>query len=152
MSAFFLALALQITPVQPMPKGTGLPLAVSEEESVAGVMRGFLDAAGRGDAAAIARITRPDGSVAMIAEDGTVTPLDWAGFAAAIRLGSGSQARIGAPAIEIDGAMAMLWVPYTISVGGRASACGYADASLVRDGASWRLRTLGWTSHGCAAN
>ena len=100
-------LAAQITPMQPMPKGTGLPLADVDTAAVmAPVDRLFAGLAAR-DAAAISAQLRTDGGATIAIEkaDGShvVRHLSWAEFTAGIKPGPEKyEERLTDPAIEVD--------------------------------------------------
>ena len=72
-SAILLPLLLQITPMQPMPKGTGLPPPVTEETSVMTPVNALFAGIAARNAAAIDATLRPDmtATIASEAADGT---------------------------------------------------------------------------------
>ena len=118
-----LLLAAQITPVQPIVKGTALPPPASEEAGVMTPVTGLLAAIAARDGQAIAKYIRPDGSATVAAEkpDGTrtVTHLSAADLAARFTPGPEKfEERLTDPAIEIDGDIAMVWSPYTFLIDG----------------------------------
>lgn len=87
---------------------------------------------------------RPDGGVTLVTEaaDGgvAVRQLGWADYAA--RADARAQERMTDPAVEIDGATAMAWSPYVVTIAGRIDHCGVEHAALVREGGRWRIATL----------
>lgn len=144
------ALALQTTPVLPMPKGTALPPPGSEEAAVIAPIDRLFRAMLNRDSASILAEVRPEGVLTTFADaaDGTqtITQQSWAQFAA--RFATGSQRmdeRLFSPAIEIDGNMAMVWSPYTFHIDGKLSHCGIDHFSLLREGGKWRIQNLSWT-------
>ncbi|MCC2980137.1 nuclear transport factor 2 family protein [Sphingomonas sp. IC4-52] len=153
-----LLLALQVTPVAPLPKGTALPPSASEEGQVIAPVQRLFDALAANDPAAILAEVRPDGRATAVVEkaDGTtaVTTSDWPAFAA--KLGKPgpklAETFTGMPAIEIDGNIAMVWGSYTFTVDGKPSHCGTNHVDLVRDGGRWRINNITWTQRttGCA--
>ena len=153
-----LLLAAQITPMQPMPKGTGLPLADADMSAVmAPVDRMFAGLAAR-DAAAITAQLRPDGGATVAVEkaDGSrvVRHLSWAEFTAGINPGPERyEERLTDPAIEVDGDIAMVWSPYTFYVDGKAQHCGVDHFDLVRENGSWKILNVTWSQRttGCGA-
>ena len=153
-----LLLALQVTPVAPLPKGTALPPSASEEGQVIAPVQRLFDALAANDPAAILAEVRSDGRATAVVEkaDGTtaVTTSDWPAFAA--KLGKPgpklAETFTGMPAIEIDGNIAMVWGSYTFTVDGKPSHCGTNVVDLVRDGGRWRINNITWTQRttGCA--
>jgi hypothetical protein len=104
----------------------------------------------RRDAAMIMAQVRPDGSATAVVEnsDGTTTVRrsDWATYLAAIKPGPEHyQATLGNPAVEIDGNIAMVWVPYSFKIDGRELHCGVDHFDLVRENAEWKVLNETWT-------
>lgn len=153
-----LLLALQVTPVAPLPKGIALPPPASEEGQVIAPVQRLFDALASNDPAAILAEVRADGRATAVVEkaDGTtaVTTSDWPAFAA--KLGKPgpklAETFTGMPAIEIDGSIAMVWGSYTFTVDGKPSHCGTNHVDLVRDAGRWRINNITWTQRttGCA--
>ena len=52
---------------------------------------------------------------------------------------------VGAPAIEIDGDIAMVWSPYVFLVDGKLSHCGTDHFDLVREAGQWKVLNITWT-------
>jgi hypothetical protein len=153
-----LLLAAQITPMQPMPKGTGLPLADVDTAAVmAPIDRLFAGLAAR-DAAAISAQLRTDGGATIAVEkaDGShvVRHLSWAEFTAGIKPGPEKyEERLTDPAVEVDGDIAMVWAPYTFFVDGKAQHCGVDHFDLVRENGAWKILNVTWSQRtsGCGA-
>jgi hypothetical protein len=146
----------QITPMQPMPKGTGLPPPGTEEAAVMAPVDRFLAALAAHDATAMLAQTRPDGGVTVALErpDGarTVRHLDWAGFAATVKPGPERYEEVLTdPAVEVDGDIAMIWSPYVFKVDGKIVHCGTDHFDLVREGGAWKLVNITWSQRatGC---
>lgn len=153
-----LLLLAQVTPVQPIVKGTGLPPAAATEES--GVMAPidalFAGLAAR-DAQAILAQVRPDGGATVAQEkpDGTrtVRHLSWTQFAAGIKPGPERYAeRLTDPAIDMDGDIAMVWSPYVFTIDGKPHHCGTDHFDLVRESGRWTIQNVTWSQRttGCA--
>ena len=148
----------QITPVQPIVKGTGLPPAAMTEE--AGVMvpiDALLVALAARDGQAILAQVRPDGSATVAEEkpDGTrsIRRTGWAEFAASIKPGPERYAeRLTDPAVDIDGDIAMVWSPYVFTIDGKVSHCGTDHFDMVREAGRWKIANLTWSKRttGCA--
>ncbi|MES2421750.1 MAG: nuclear transport factor 2 family protein [Pseudomonadota bacterium] len=149
----------QVTPVQPIVKGTGLPPAVVTEE--AGVMVSidalFAALAARDGQAILAQV-RPDGGATVAEEksDGTrsVRRTSWTEFAAALKPGPERYAeRLTDPAVDIDGDIAMVWSPYVFTIDGKVAHCGTDHFDMVREAGRWKIANVTWSSRttGCVA-
>lgn len=157
MLLFALALALQTTPMAPMEKGTALPPPGAEEAAVLAPVNALLAAITARDAAAIAATLRPDGA-ATVAIEGpsgsrTIRNTPFAELPARLTAGTArAEERLGMPAIEIDGDIAMVWAPYTLLLDGKLDHCGTDHFSLARENGQWRIAALSWTSRttGCS--
>jgi hypothetical protein len=154
--SLILALLAQITPVQPMPKGTGLPPPGTDEGAVMAPINAMFAGLAARDSAAILAQLRPDGGATVASEkaDGTrsVRHLSWADFTAGIKPGPEKyEERITNPAIEIDGDIAMVWAPYVFLVDGKAHHCGIDHFDLVREAGSWKILNVTWSQRttGC---
>ncbi len=152
-----LLLAAQITPVQPIVKGTALPPPASEEAGVMVPVNGLLAGIAARDGQAMAKYLRPDGNATVATEkpDGTrtVTHISAADLLARFTPGPEKyDERLTDPAIEIDGDIAMVWSPYTFAIDGKVHHCGVDHFSLVREAGSWKIANLSWSSRttGCA--
>ena len=148
--SLILALLAQITPVQPMPKGTGLPPPGTDEGAVMAPINALFAGLAARDSAAILAQLRTDGGATVASEktDGTrsVRHMSWSEFAAGIKPGPEKyEERISNPAIEIDGDIAMVWAPYTFLVDGKASHCGFDHFDLVREGGAWKIQNITWS-------
>ena len=154
--SLILALLAQITPVQPMPKGTGLPPPGTDEGAVMAPINAMFAGLAARDSAAILAQLRSDGGATVASEkaDGTrsVRHLSWADFAAGIKPGPEKyEERITNPAIEIDGDIAMVWAPYVFLVDGKAHHCGIDHFDLVREAGAWKILNVTWSQRttGC---
>ena len=150
----------QVTPTQPMPRGTALPPPGTEEGAViAPIVRLFAAMAARDGAAILAQV-RPDGRVTGVAQPADparpVRSGGWADFAAQFKPGEGpllEERLTGTPAVEIDGDIAMVWASYEFRIDGKFSHCGTDHFDMVRDGGGWRILNITWTRRttGCTA-
>lgn len=151
------AMSGQVTPMQPMPRGTGLPPPVSEESQVLVPINAVFAAFEAGDAAAMLRHVDPDGRVTAVGPrpDGTsgVRRMSFTQFATRITPDKAFQERITNPAIEIDGDVAMVWAPFTVRIAGKVESCGYDLFDMVRENGSWRIANVTFSSRstGCEA-
>jgi len=153
-----LLLLAQITPVQPIVHGTGLPPAVvSEETGVMVPINALFAALAARDPQAVLAQLRPDAGATVAEEkDGTRTIRHMTAreFAAMVKPGPERYAeRITDPAIEIDGDIAMVWAPYVFTIDGKPAHCGYDHFDLVRENGRWTIQNVTWSSRttGCAA-
>ncbi len=152
-----LALAAQITSVQPMPKGTGLPPPATEEEAVMVPVNGLFAAIAARDGVQVLAHVLPDGGVIAtdVKPDGThaYRRTAWAQWAAAMKPGvERFQERLYDPAIEIDGDVAMVWGRYDFLVDGKLIHCGYDHFDLVRDTGQWKIANITYSKRttGCS--
>lgn len=151
-------LLLQITPMQPMPKGTALPPPAVEEAAVLAPITRLFGAMAAGSADGILAEVRSDGRATGVSEQAgggsAIGGRSWAEFAAQFRATGGPKLEerlIGAPAIEIDGDIAMVWSAYTFHIDGKFSHCGTDHFDLVRENGAWKLLNITWTkrTEGC---
>ncbi|MEP7006717.1 MAG: nuclear transport factor 2 family protein [Sphingomonas bacterium] len=154
--SLILAFLAQITPMQPMPKGTGLPPPGTDEGAVMAPINALFAGLAARDSTAIMAQLRPEGgaTAANEAPNGTraVRHMSWAEFAAGIKPGPEKyEERISNPAIEIDGDIAMVWAPYTFLIDGKAHHCGVDHFDLVREAGAWKIVNITWTARatGC---
>ena len=153
-----LLLAAQITPVQPLPKGTGLPPPSTEEGQVMAPVNALFAALAARDAAAALATMRPDATTTVAADkpDGTkaIRHMTAAEFAAGLKPGAERfQEVLSDPAIELDGDIAYVWGRYDFYVDGKRAHCGYDHFDLVRAGGSWKIQNITWSQRttGCDA-
>lgn len=159
MSFLALFLVAQVTPVQPIIKGTGLPPADSEEAQVMAPLNAWFAGIDAADAKAIAAQLRLDGgggaTVAAVRADGTrsVRHLTWDQYLASVKPGEHRyhERFTGRPAIEIDGDIAMVWGDFTLSIDGKVATCGVDHFDLVREAGSWKVQNVTWSQRttGC---
>jgi hypothetical protein len=157
-----LALLAQVTPVQPIVKGTGLPPADSEESQVMAPINAWFAGIDAGNAAAIAAQLRLDGgggaTVAAVRADGTrsVRHMSWQEYLATVKPGGPRlhERFTGQPAIEVDGDIAMVWGDFTLSVDGKVATCGVDHFDLIRENATWKVQNVTWSQRttGCDAS
>ena len=153
-----LLLLAQVTPAQPMPKGTGLPPPATDEAAVmAPINAMFAGMAARDPQKLLAQL-RPEGgaTVAIEGADGKriVSHLSWSEFAAHLKPGPEKlEERLTDPAIEVDGDIAMVWAPYTFFIDGKAHHCGIDHFDLVREAGAWKILNVTWSQRttGCGA-
>lgn len=157
---FALALVAQMssqtTPVQPIVKGTGLPPPGTEEAQVMAPVTALLAGIAARDAAAIGQALRSDATATAVAEqaDGTRKITHSSREQLLARFAPGPERydeRLSDAAVEVDGDIAMVWSPYTFRTDGKLHHCGYDHFDLVREGGSWKIQNLTWSSRttGC---
>jgi hypothetical protein len=146
-----LLLLAQITPVQPMPKGTGLPPPANEEAGVMAPVNALFAGIAARDGQAIAAQLLPDGgaTVAAVKPDGTrsITHLTWPELTARFKPGPERfEERLSDPAIEVDGDIAMVWGQYSFLIDGKVHHCGVDHFDLVRESGTWKIQNATWSS------
>ena len=153
-------LAAQVTPVQPIVKGTGLPPRDTDEAAVMAPIDAWFAGIDAADASAIRRQIRIDGgggaTVAAERADGTrsVRHLTWEQYLAGVKPGGPRlhERFTGQPAIEVDGEIAMVWADFSLTVDGRPATCGVDHFDLVRENGTWRVQNVTWSQRTtCAA-
>ncbi|HEX8420996.1 MAG TPA: DUF4440 domain-containing protein [Sphingomonas sp.] len=156
MTPILLALALQVTPVAPIVKGTALPPPVSEESAPLAVVDALFRGIAARDAAAIGATMRTDATATVATEkpDGTrtVSSMSREKLLGAFKPGPERyEERFYDPAVEIDGDIAMVWGRYDFLLDGKLHHCGYDHVGLVRENGSWKIHSLAWSSRttGC---
>jgi len=156
MSLILTLLLVQITPEQPMPKGTALPPPSTTEGAVMAPVTALLAGLAAHDGSAILAVTRPEGSATAVTKqsDGgsALHRTSWTEFVAGIAAHPGRiEELLSDPAVEIDGDVAMVWAPYRLSVNGKLLHCGTDHIDLVRSGDGWKILNLTWSARttGC---
>jgi len=149
------ALAAQASPDR-LPPAQALPPPVGEEQTVLASVNALLSSFSAGDSAALLRWVYPDGRVTATGTRASGSGLrqeSWAQFAQRITPGASFNETISDPAIEIDGDAAMVWAPFVVRIGGKVSNCGFDHFDLVRDGGTWKVMNLTFSSRtvGCPA-
>lgn len=152
-----LPLLLQVTPLQPMPKGTGLPPPQTEEAQVMRPVTALFAGIAARDARAIGDTLRADADATIASEtaDGKRAIVHMTREQLLARFTPGAEKfeeRLYDPAIEIDGDIAYVWGRYNFYIDGRLHHCGYDHFDLVREGGSWKIQNLTWSDRttGCA--
>jgi hypothetical protein len=151
MIALLLALAAA-SPSTKLPPAQALPPPATEEQAVLAPINQLFAAIAAKDGARILAQVRGDGRVtSVVAERSGGQPVkssSWAEFAARFKPGEGpvlEERLVGAPAIEVDGDIAMVWSPYVFFVDGKLSHCGIDHFDLVRDAGQWKVLNITWT-------
>jgi hypothetical protein len=150
----FLALAAASLETR-LPPAQALPPPQTDEQAVLAPINALFAAMLAKDSAAILANARPDGRLTGVSDAGA-TSRSWAEFAAQFKPGQGPTLKeqlVGAPAIEIDGDIAMVWTSYVFTVDGKFSHCGIDHFDLVRDASGWKVLNITWTKRttGCPA-
>jgi len=149
---------LQITPIQPLPKGNPSPppAAVTVDSAVMAPVNAVFAAIAASDGELLRPVLRADGNlfVATEATDGTskITHLTMADFIARLKPGGPKlEERLYDPAIEVDGDIALVWGRYNFYIDGKLHHCGYDHFDLVRENGSWKVANLTYLSRttGC---
>lgn len=152
-----LLLLAQVTPVQPLPKGTGQPPAPQAEVSavMAPVNAAFAAIAAR-NGELLRPVVREDGNlfIASEAPDGSrkITRRAMSEFITGLKPGPERfEERLYDPAIEVDGDVALVWGRYNFYIDGKLHHCGYDHFDLVREGGTWKVANITYSSRttGC---
>lgn len=139
----------KLPPADPLPPPSGI------EAEVLAPINALFAAFEAGDAAAVLRNVYPDGRVTAVGPrpDGAdgLRQTSWTQFAERIKPEAAFQESITDPAIDIDGDIAMVWAPFTVRIGGTARSCGVDHFDLVREGGTWRVMNITFSSRttGC---
>ena len=156
--SLILALLLQITPVQPLQKGTALRPPTSEEGQVMVPINALFAGIAARDAAAIGATMRGDATatIANEAADGSRKIVHYTREQLLARFTPGAEKfeeRLYDPAIEVDGDIASVWGRYTFYIDGKLHHCGYDHFDMVREGGMWQIQNLTWSNRttGCEA-
>ena len=110
-----------------------------------------------GDAPALLKLVYPEGRVTgsgtFAGGASGLRSRSFAEYAARMTPGSGFVERITNPVIEQDGDVALVWAPFTITMGGKLVSCGYDHFDLVRENGAWKVMNLTFSSRteGCGA-
>ena len=149
----YLALAAA-SPETRLPPAQALPPPATDEQALLAPINALFAAMLAKDGAAILANSRADGRLTGVSDAGAKSR-SWAEFAAQFKPGEGPALKeqlVGAPAIEIDGDIAMVWSSYVFTIDGKFSHCGIDHFDLVRDpGGQWKLLNLTWSKRttGC---
>jgi hypothetical protein len=152
-----LAFLLQVTPVQPLPKGTALPPPGTDEAAVMAPVNAILKAIETNDSAAMLAASRPEGRLTAAFDahgKRMVSRISWAEFAASLKPGGDHYAEtLYDPAIESDGDVAYVWARFVVKKNGAVDHCGYDLFDVVRENGSWKVLNVTWSQRttGCGA-
>lgn len=151
-----LPLLAQITPVQPLPKGTGLPPPQTEEAGVMNAVNRLFAGIAARDPAQVGDAMRPDATatIATEAADGSSRIDHRTREEILARFVPGPERyeeRLYDPAIEIDGDIGYVWGRYNFYIDGKLHHCGYDHFDMVREGGTWKVQNITWSSRttGC---
>jgi len=146
------------TPTPKLPSANPLPYEDAEAAAVMRPINAMFAGLAAKDGAAILAQTRAEGGATVAVEkpDGSraIRHLSWADFAGGIKAGPEKlEERISMPAIEVDGDIAMVWVPYVFLIDGKAHHCGINHFDLIRENGSWKVLNVTWSQRttGCVA-
>jgi hypothetical protein len=146
MISILLALAA-LSPATKLPPAEALPPPASDEQAVLVPINQLFAAMTAKDGARILAQARADGRLTGVSETGAKSST-WSEFAGGFKPGEGpalEERLVGAPAIEVDGDIAMVWSPYVFLVDGKLSHCGIDHFDLVRDAGQWKVLNITWT-------
>lgn len=148
----------QITPTPKLPPANPLPYEDPDAAAVLAPIHGLFAAIAKRDGQAALPFVRAEGraTAAGVRPDGTpvVNGKSWSEFAAGLTAGPERfEERMGHPAIETDGDIAMVWGDYVFLIDGKVSHCGVNHFDLVREAGSWKVLNVTWSRRttGCPA-
>lgn len=108
-----------------------------------------------GDAAGVLRQVYPDGRVTSSSRRADGTPVlrrqSWTQFAGRVTPERAFQERIASPMVHIDQDIALVWAPFVVRIAGKVGNCGIDHFDLVREGSTWKVMNLTFSSRttGC---
>jgi hypothetical protein len=146
MISLLIALAAA-SPSTRLPPAQALPPPATEEQAVLVPINQLFAAMAAKDGARMLAQVRADGRLTGVSEAGPKSS-SWSEFAAQFKPGEGpalEERLVGAPAIEVDGDIAMVWSSYVFLVDGNLSHCGVDHFDLVRDAGQWKVLNITWT-------
>ena len=121
-----------------------------DEKAVIATIEALFAAFESGDAAAMLRQVYPDGRVTASGRRGdgasTLRPQSWTMFAERITPQRAFQERIATPTVRVDDDIAMVWAPFVVRVAGKVSNCGIDHFDLAREGGTWKVMNLTFSS------
>ncbi|PKB14142.1 SnoaL-like protein [Novosphingobium kunmingense] len=150
-----LTLSVLALAAQPLPRVEALPPPAFEDAEVLAAAQAIFAPLETGDGPALLKLVYPDGRVTA---SGTLPSgfsgtrsRSWADYAARMKLGAGFVERISNPVVEVDGDVAMVWAPFTITEGGKVLSCGIDHFDMVRESGVWKVMNITFSSRvtGC---
>lgn len=153
----FAILSAAALAASPLPTAERLPPPDFGDKEVIAVVEALFTTLEAGDGPALLKLVYPDGRVTA---RGTLRSgftgrrtQTFAEYAANMKLGSGIHEQISDMVIERDGDVAMLWAPFTVSIGGKVVSCGFDHFDFVREDGAWKVMNLTFSSRteGCGA-
>jgi hypothetical protein len=154
-----LLLALQTAASDKLPPAKPVPYADPDTTAVMAPIDALFRAMAANDGAGVIAQVRPEGGATAMeqaaAGGSQLRRYSWPEFAALFKPGAPRlEERLSDPAIEVDGDVAMVWAPYTLTMNGKPLHCGTDHFDLVRDGGRWKILNVTWSSRtsGCSVN
>ena len=147
--------ALAMAAAQPLPKAEALPPPQFEDAAVLAAVQSVFATLEKGDGPALLALVYPDGRVTA---RGTVAGApsglrssSFAEYAARMKPETGFIERISNPVVEVDGDIALVWAPFTITIGGKVVRCGFDHFDMVRENSAWKVMNLTFSARttGC---
>ena len=120
------------------------------EEAVLAPVNAFLACVGACDRVTMLALVLPDCGLTRM-EGGKVERMSIADLAAKLPPASaGLDERIHDPLVRVDGDLAVVWAPYTLSINGKTHHRGTDLFNLVRIEGRWMISALAYTVEACA--
>jgi hypothetical protein len=148
-----LALAAQSVSTK-LPPAQALPPPAAEEQAVLAPIDRFFAALAAKDAAGMLAEAQPEGRLTANESGKPPRAMNWSEFTARFKPNEGPallERFVGAPAVEADGDIAMVWSPYEFLIDGKVSHCGIDHFDLVRANEQWKILNVTWSKRSCAA-
>jgi hypothetical protein len=143
-----LLIAAQVSSGQLPPAGP-IPPPDFETANVLAPIQQLFAAFEAGDSAAMLRVVYPEGRVTATGQRASGSGLrqqSWTEFAQRVTPASRFQESISDPAVEVYDDVAMVWAPFVVRTNGKVSNCGFDLFDMVRDGGSWKIMNLTFSS------
>ena len=158
MIGLLLPLLLQVTPVAPIVKGTGLPPPSGDEAAVMAPVTAILKGIADNDGGAILAASRSEGGLTAVFDANgkrVVNRITWAEFATGLKKEGTDryEERLFNPAIEVEGDVGFVWARFTVLKNGVPQHCGYDLFDVVRENGQWKVLNVTWSQRttGCTA-
>lgn len=129
----------QVTPTPPLPPANPLPYEDADAAAVMAPINGILAAIAKRDGPGVLPFVVAGGMVSST-DGASFRRIGWTDYAEHLRPGPERlEERIFTPAIEVDGAIAMVWAPYVFRIDGKVQHCGVNHFDLVRHDGAWKV-------------
>jgi hypothetical protein len=139
-----------------LPPANPIPYAPADVDAVMAPVNAVLAGIAAHDASAIrAQLADGGGATVVVEKPGGASSLEhlaWPQFLAGIKPGQDSyEERLGDPAVDSDGSVALVWSPYVFYLNGKPHHCGVDHFDLVHQPDGWKIVNITWSQRttGC---